>query len=152
LRCIGSVHTDIYFSVQQGFVCPSRSFSTQNNNPEPVYAIDMPRLLSFDELPAWMKKDPRIRRGYREELRNVWNCFLSLFYVHNEFVNIWSHLLPAIVYGTILAKEARFALVVGSSDTEPEKKMVRFYVVTSFALMSLSVSFVREKAPMIQYH
>jgi adiponectin receptor len=112
----------------------------------------MPRLLSFDELPAWMKKDPRIRRGYREELRNVWNCFLSLFYVHNEFINIWSHLLPAIVYGTILAKEARFALVVGSSDTEPEKKMVRFYVVTSFALMSLSVCFVREKAPMIQYH
>ncbi|KAF9734872.1 hypothetical protein PMIN06_009524 [Paraphaeosphaeria minitans] len=101
----------------------------------------MPRILSYDELPAWMKKDPRIRTGYREELRNVWKCVLSLFYVHNEFVNIWSHLLPALAYLAMLAKDARSALVEADNDTGPEKKMIRFYVVTSFALMSLSSIF-----------
>lgn len=110
----------------------------------------MPTTLSFDELPAWMKKDPHIRRGYREELRNVWNCFLSLFHIHNEFVNIWSHLLPALVYGTMLAKEARFALVDGNIDNEPEKKLIQFYIVTSFSLMSLSVRIVRESPLIVQ--
>lgn len=86
-----------------------------------------------------MKKDPHIRRGYREELRNVWNCFLSLFYVHNEFVNIWSHLLPAIVYAIILMKDTRFAVLSGGATMEPSTNFIRFYIVTSFALMSFSV-------------
>lgn len=110
-----------------------------------IPANAMPRLLPFEELPAWMQKDPRIRRGYREELRTAWNCFISLFYIHNEFVNIWSHLLPALVYGTILLREARFSLEPGHSDIGPEKKMVQFYVATSFALMSLSVRFRARK-------
>lgn len=104
----------------------------------------MPRLLHFEELPAWVQKDPRIRRGYREELHTAWDCFVSLFYIHNEFVNIWSHLLPALVYGTILVREARSVTGAEYSDIGPEKKMAQFYVVTSFALMVLSVGVVRD--------
>lgn len=86
-----------------------------------------------------MKKDPQIRRGYREELQKAWNCFLSLFYIHNEFVNIWTHLLPAMVYATMIIKEARFVLYDWTKGTGQEITLVRFYIVTSFLLMSLSV-------------
>lgn len=86
-----------------------------------------------------MKRDPGIRRGYREELRNCWNCFISLFYVHNELVNIWSHLFPAIIYASILAKESRFAIEDPASGTEQEIKMIQFYIITSFLMMSFSV-------------
>ena len=45
-----------------------------------------------------MRADPYIRRGYRRQLNSFRACFWSLFYPHNELVNIWSHLLPACVY------------------------------------------------------
>lgn len=45
-----------------------------------------------------MQIDPYIRRGYRRQLHSLSACFWSLFYVHNEFVTTWSHLLPALIY------------------------------------------------------
>lgn len=54
--------------------------------------------LHWEDLPEWMRIDPYIQRGYRRQLDSHSACFWSLFYPHNEFVNIWSHLLPAILY------------------------------------------------------
>lgn len=45
-----------------------------------------------------MKIDTYIRRGYRPQQDSFRDCFWSLFYLHNESVNIWSHLLPACFY------------------------------------------------------
>lgn len=45
-----------------------------------------------------MRIDPYMRRGYRRQLDSPSACFWSLFYLHNEFVNTWSHLLPALCY------------------------------------------------------
>ncbi|KAM0806227.1 hemolysin-III related-domain-containing protein [Usnea florida] len=56
------------------------------------------RVVHRDEVPDWMRADPYIRRGYRRQLNSFRACFWSLFYLHNELVNIWSHLLPACVY------------------------------------------------------
>lgn len=45
----------------------------------------------FNEVPGWMVR-PYIIRGYRSDLS--WSEMIwSLFYVHNESGNIWSHLL-----------------------------------------------------------
>ena len=55
-------------------------------------------ILHWDELPHWMQVDPYIRRGYRRQLHSIAASFWSLFYPHNELVNIWSHLLPACFY------------------------------------------------------
>lgn len=49
-----------------------------------------------------MKSDPYIKRGYRRQLNSFRDCFWSLFYLHNELVNTWSHLLPALFYFVIL--------------------------------------------------
>jgi adiponectin receptor len=111
----------------------------------------MPRTVSFDELPAWMQRDPHIQTGYRQELRNVVNCVLSLFYFHNEFVNTWSHLFPAIMYATALAKEARISISQPNNDTGNDIMAVRFYIVTTFLLFVLSVrrSGHKEVTPLI---
>lgn len=55
-------------------------------------------ILHWDDLPTWMQTDPYIRRGYRRQLDSLSACFWSLFYLHNDFVNTWSHLLPALCY------------------------------------------------------
>lgn len=61
-------------------------------------------ILHYDQLPEWMKVDSHIKLGYRRQLDSFRDCFWSLFYLHNEFINIWSHLLPAIGYLVLLLK------------------------------------------------
>lgn len=50
------------------------------------------RLKSYDEIPDWMKNNEFIRTGYRVEY-SLWMCVRSLFTIHNETGNVWTHLL-----------------------------------------------------------
>ena len=51
----------------------------------------------YHELPEYKKDNNFIRWGYVPELKSFKKCYKSLFYLHNESVNIYSHLLPALV-------------------------------------------------------
>ncbi|KAK7909096.1 HlyIII-domain-containing protein [Apiospora marii] len=53
-------------------------------------------LLLFDELPVWAKGNDFILSGWRPETNSYWECIKSMGYVHNESVNIYSHLFAAI--------------------------------------------------------
>lgn len=55
-------------------------------------------LLLWDELPEWRRDNAFILSGYRQSQNSYAHSFRSLFYMHNESVNIWSHLLGAIVF------------------------------------------------------
>ena len=54
------------------------------------------RLLSWDDLPAWRRDNSFILTGYRPHAATVANVFSSLLHLHNESVNIWSHLLGSL--------------------------------------------------------
>lgn len=56
-----------------------------------------PRLLELSELPAWYAQNNFVRRGFRPVTNSVELCVHSLGYLHNETVNIYSHLLPAVM-------------------------------------------------------
>ncbi|KAI5455863.1 putative hemolysin-III channel protein Izh2 [Mariannaea sp. PMI_226] len=53
-------------------------------------------LLLWDELPAWRRDNTFIHSGYRQIRPSYLHSLHSLFYLHNESVNIWSHLVGAI--------------------------------------------------------
>ena len=57
-------------------------------------------LLSFDEMPEWFQHDNNrwILHGYRPISGSVRASFGSWWYLHNETVNIYSHLIPAVVF------------------------------------------------------
>lgn len=55
-------------------------------------------LILWDDLPAWRRDNAYILSGYRQSKSSYLHSFRSLFYLHNESVNIWSHLLGAIVF------------------------------------------------------
>ncbi|CAG8665824.1 1969_t:CDS:2, partial [Paraglomus occultum] len=55
------------------------------------------RLLSFDELPKEWQENPYIRSGYRF-LTTKRACLQSIFYLHNETCNIWTHLIGFIFF------------------------------------------------------
>ncbi|KAF6769988.1 hypothetical protein AHF37_11919 [Paragonimus kellicotti] len=47
-------------------------------------------------LPAWLKDNDYILRYHRPQLNTCWACFKSIFRVHTETGNIWTHLLAVI--------------------------------------------------------
>ncbi|MES1909384.1 MAG: hypothetical protein MHM6MM_002131 [Cercozoa sp. M6MM] len=54
-----------------------------------------------DEVPHYLRDNPNIKRGYRANYC-FRKCFRSLFTLHNELLNIWSHLLGFACFVTLL--------------------------------------------------
>lgn len=55
------------------------------------------KVLHWDELPHWQRDNHHIHTGYRPASFSFLGSFQSLGYLHNETVNIYSHLLPAML-------------------------------------------------------
>lgn len=55
-------------------------------------------LLSFNQLPKWHQDNEFILHGYRSISGSGWISFRSWLYIHNESVNIYSHLVPTIIF------------------------------------------------------
>lgn len=51
----------------------------------------------WDEIPQWMRDNQYITTGYRPESNSYSKSVGSIFYLHNETVNIWTHLLGAVL-------------------------------------------------------
>jgi adiponectin receptor len=50
----------------------------------------------WNDLPAWMQDNHYIQTGYRPQSNSYHTSFLSLLHIHNETVNIYTHLLGAL--------------------------------------------------------
>lgn len=66
-------------------------------------AAGRPRLLTWDELPAWRRDNAFIHAGYRATSHSYRRSLQSLAYLHNESVNIWTHLLGAVGFAAAAA-------------------------------------------------
>ncbi|PGH17788.1 hypothetical protein AJ79_00929 [Helicocarpus griseus UAMH5409] len=55
------------------------------------------RTIHWDDLEHWQRDNHHIHTGYRPASGSFTVSFCSLGYVHNETVNIYTHLLPAIL-------------------------------------------------------
>lgn len=64
-----------------------------------------PKIISLDEVPMFRKLfiqvHPFILNGYRIH-HEIKDCFLSVFKLHNETLNIWTHMLPFIGFIVLL--------------------------------------------------
>lgn len=66
---------------------PGRKFPPRQDKP----------LAFFEDAPEVLKFNKYIRSGYRAGFTN-WDCFRSTLRIHNETCNIWSHLIPLLVW------------------------------------------------------
>lgn len=94
---------------------------------------------SWEDLPQWMQSDPYIRRGYRRQLDSFSACFQSIFYLHNESVNIWSHLLPTLVYLSVLLATNYSILHNGVDLSTADTTVIQTYIAGSIVCLTLSV-------------
>jgi adiponectin receptor len=80
---------------------PSKAVSeTIINAAKTVEArVEQALLILWDDLPHWRRDNAYILSGYRATSNSYLRSIQSLGYVHNESVNIWSHLLGSIVFG-----------------------------------------------------
>lgn len=53
---------------------------------------------SFTNLPAWMKDNEHLHFGHRPELQSFKECFKSIFRIHTETGNIWTHLVGFVFF------------------------------------------------------
>ncbi len=53
------------------------------------------RLIPWDDLPAWRRDNPSILHGYRRTSGSLLGSLRSLLYLHNESVNVYTHLVGA---------------------------------------------------------
>ena len=53
---------------------------------------------TFNDVPAYCKQNEYIKKGYRLNCDSISKSLKSLFILHNESVNIWSHLIGAILF------------------------------------------------------
>lgn len=81
-----------------------RRRDSQNENVQPDYSANKSLTLSWNEIPEWQRDNEFILGGYRR-VQNGWSgCVASIFeYLHNETVNIHSHLWGALLFVVLLA-------------------------------------------------
>jgi adiponectin receptor len=53
-------------------------------------------LVHWDDVPYWQQDNHHIHGSYRRPSGCYHKSFASLFYLHNETVNIYTHLIPAL--------------------------------------------------------
>lgn len=58
-------------------------------------------LLSWHQLPTWQRDNEFILAGYRPSSGSCRQSLKSLRYIHNESVNIYTHLLGAIIFAAL---------------------------------------------------
>ncbi|POS82665.1 hypothetical protein EPUL_004488 [Erysiphe pulchra] len=73
--------------------------------------------VTWEELPAWQQDNHYIRTGYRPASASFLKSFSSLGYLHNESVNIYSHLLGAIFFAILGSLIYYFMIILHSSSS-----------------------------------
>ena len=53
---------------------------------------------NFEDVPKFLQQNEYIKKGYRMNCNSLSSAFKTLFFLHNESVNVYSHLLGAIVF------------------------------------------------------
>ncbi|KAF9100490.1 hypothetical protein BGX27_000370 [Mortierella sp. AM989] len=103
--------------------------------------VDLGWICTWDDLPQWMRDNPAILSGYRRATYSYYKCIRSLWFLHNETVNIWSHLLGAVAF-IIIAPIAYFKfLAVHDSIKWTDVAVMYAFLAGAIMCLSMSASF-----------
>lgn len=85
-------------TVQDDIVTTTTTTTTTTTRTTKTNYVYYRKLCKFHELPTWQRDNDKILSGYVKETNSFRHCLLSLFYFHNESVNVYSHLIPSVIY------------------------------------------------------
>lgn len=92
--------------------------------------------MHFKDVPSYLRDNEYITKGYRADY-TLWDCILSVFRIHNETLNIWTHLAGFMLFLSLTVSMAAY-------EWEPHNNTVHwpFYVFLSGAMVCLLCSAV----------
>lgn len=87
---------------------PRSNSSPQTGSPDPLSKAKKSILITYDDLPDWYRDNRFTRSGYRPASSSWLTCAQSLGHLHNETVNIYTHLIPAVclLFGQVIVYNA----------------------------------------------
>ena len=99
------------------------------------------QLLSYEEIPEWYQDNEFIRHGYRPVSCSARVSFASWLYLHNESVNIFSHLIPAIglLFGEWYIQDYLHSRYPGV--TSSDHLIFAFFLLAATTCLSLSATY-----------
>ena len=91
--------TNSYSSAAQAEILklPSRAFDKAEKIARRVWEAGW-TVVHHHHLPHWLRDNDFLIKGHRPPLHSFWACFKSIFRIHTETGNIWTHLLGMYVY------------------------------------------------------
>lgn len=92
----------------------------------------------WDDLPSWQQDNHYIISGYRPASESFTKSFGSLGYLHNESVNIFSHLIPSI--GSVVLAIALYRVVVPRYESITQGDILAFACFFAGAAFCLGMS------------
>ncbi|CAF2404420.1 unnamed protein product [Rotaria sp. Silwood2] len=98
------------------------------------------QLYSFDMMPDYLQSNPYIRTGYRYGL-NFKDCLISLLYLNNESVNIWSHLIGSGVFLYFFFRDIYIGNALPFLQSTSDYYFMLFYTFSVITCMLCSVLF-----------
>ncbi|KAJ9080292.1 hypothetical protein DSO57_1026639 [Entomophthora muscae] len=98
------------------------------------------RVCTFEELPAWAQDNVYILTGYRIPTNSYSLCFESLFYLHNETGNVYSHLIGFLGFAA-LAFTTNFYFLKDSSASWSDIIVIYIFIVAAMLCLGCSSLF-----------
>lgn len=95
------------------------------------------KVVVFENLPKWLQDNDYLRKGHRPPLPSFLECFKSIFRIHTETGNIWTHLLGQVAFIGL----AIYFITRPSIEIDWEEKMV-FLTFFIGAIVCMCMSFI----------
>ena len=110
--------------------------SAMERKEQPVW-----HTLKYSEAPPWLRTNDCIHTGYTPPMKSYTEAASAIFRIHNETVNIWSHLIASIcvVIGMLVFYMKPFCEMCSQEATFAQKSGSIFSFLGFFAVFSCSV-------------
>ncbi|CAH8534528.1 unnamed protein product [Schistosoma guineensis] len=93
------------------------------------------RVVHHHSLPHWLKDNDFILRGHRPQLPSFRECFRSIFRLHTETGNIWTHLIGFVCF---LILSISFLVHPGLNIHWQEKMVVQVFFTSAILALGFS--------------
>jgi len=94
------------------------------------------KVVGFSNLPQFLQDNDFLKKGHRPPLPNFRECFKSVFRIHTETGNIWTHLLGSVAFIGL----SIFFMTRPSAEIDQQEKAV-FMAFFSGAIVCMGLSF-----------
>ncbi|VDK17320.1 unnamed protein product [Anisakis simplex] len=96
------------------------------------------KVTNFEFLPVWLQDNEYLRTGHRPPLPSFVSCFKSIFSLHTETGNIWTHMFGCVAFvGVTLF----FLLRPNSLVQWPEKVVFSSFFLGAIVCLGMSFAF-----------